>query len=104
MGLAIGLMLEETAMYASESSESRQDTAYSTVAWRQARERVVASVKLLPERERQIIVLHYFHALAFDQIALVFGLSKGRISQIHREALLRLRELLGPIDQFLLTR
>jgi RNA polymerase sigma factor for flagellar operon FliA len=104
VGLAIGYMLEETAMFMADEHSGGPDTAYAGEAWRQTRERVIAAVRLLPERERQIIVLHYFHALAFEQIASVFGLTKGRISQLHRAALERLRSCLGAVEQFWLVR
>ncbi len=104
VGLAIGYMLEETAMFMADENAGGLDTAYAGEAWRQTRERVLASVRLLPERERQIIDLHYFHALGFDQIGAVFGLTKGRISQLHRSALERLRSCLGPADQFRMIR
>ncbi len=103
VGLAIGLMLEETAMYRAETHES-VDTAYSTVAWRQARELMLGAVRTLPDRERQVIVLHYLHGLTFEHIGAVLELTKGRISQLHREALLLLRAGLGPVDHFTLAR
>jgi RNA polymerase sigma factor for flagellar operon FliA len=104
VGLAIGYMLEETAMFLADEDVGGLDTAYAGEAWRQTRERVLASVRLLPERERQIIDLHYFNGLGFDQIGAVFGLTKGRISQLHRSALERLRGCLGPADQFRMIR
>lgn len=104
VGLAIGYMLEETAMFMADEGAVGFDTAYAGEAWRQTRERVIGAVRLLPDRERQIIDLHYFHALGFDQIGTVFGLTKGRISQLHRSALDRLRSCLGPADQFRMIR
>jgi RNA polymerase sigma factor for flagellar operon FliA len=104
VGLAIGLMLEETAMYQAEDRDPVADNAYGTTAWRQARDRVLSAVRLLPQRQSQVIVMHYFHGLAFDQIGTVLRLTRGRISQLHREALLTLRTHLGPADQFSLVR
>lgn len=103
VGLAIGYMLEETAMYIADENSGR-DTAYAGEAWRQTKLRVTRAVEMLPERERRVVVLHYFHALAFDQIAAAFGLSKGRISQIHKAAIVNLKTTLGTVDQFLLIR
>lgn len=104
IGLAIGYMLEETAMFVADEAAVGADTAYATEAWRQTRERIFGSVRLLPERERQIIVLHYFHALTFEQIGGVFGLTKGRISQLHSAALERLKQCLGAAEQFRMVR
>ena len=44
----------------------------------------------------KVIGYHYFHSLPFEQIAGILGLSKGRISQIHRAGLARLREKIQP--------
>jgi RNA polymerase sigma factor for flagellar operon FliA len=37
---------------------------------------------------------HYDHGLSFAQVAQLMGLSRGRISQLHRAALDRLRKRL----------
>jgi RNA polymerase sigma factor FliA len=105
IGLALGYMLEDSAMFRPEHEEEGSgDSVYASAAWQQTRERVLAVVALLPERERQIIALHYFHALGFDHIGTVFGLTKGRVSQIHKVALERLKEALGEPEQFHFVR
>jgi RNA polymerase sigma factor for flagellar operon FliA len=104
VGLAIGLMLEETSMYQAEDRDPVADNAYGTTAWRQARDRVLSAVRLLPHRQGQVIVMHYFHGLAFDQIGTVLRLTRGRISQLHREALLMLRSHLGSAEHFSMVR
>ncbi|WP_080406581.1 sigma-70 family RNA polymerase sigma factor [Burkholderia ubonensis] len=100
-GLAIGFMLDGTGLVAQPNDTAhpddlrRHDAAYHGIAWRQTKARLVAAVEHLPERTRKIIQYHYFHGLGFEQIADIFGLSKGRISQLHRAALAELRERLG---------
>ncbi|TKC89451.1 sigma-70 family RNA polymerase sigma factor [Trinickia terrae] len=99
-GLAIGFMLDDTGMVASpDESPAPYGTAYHGVAWRQTKERLIAAVGLLPERTRKIIHYHYFHGLCFEQIGDILGISKGRISQLHRAALAELRERLGDSQQ-----
>jgi RNA polymerase sigma factor FliA len=41
----------------------------------------------LPERERLVIRNHYFHGMAFDEMARYLGISKSRVSQLHTRAL-----------------
>ena len=48
----------------------------------------------LTEREREVIHLHYVEARDFDEIVRILDLSKGRISQLHKQGLARLRELI----------
>lgn len=100
-GLAIGFMLDGTGLVVQPNDEAHPDdlrltgAAYRGIAWRQTKARLVAAVAHLPDRTRKIIQYHYFHGLGFEQIADILGLSKGRISQLHRAALAELRKRLG---------
>ena len=49
----------------------------------------------LGERERAILLAHYFRHVPFQEIAKLQGVTKGRISQIHKSALARLRVILA---------
>ncbi len=92
IGLALGYMLEGSGMYMAPEDSRTQDV-YSGHELKQLRATVQAIVEVLPERERDVIKYHYFHSLGVEEIADILGLSKGRISQIHRQALRSLREL-----------
>ena len=48
----------------------------------------------LPERECLIVTLHYLQQVPFITIAAQLGITKGRVSQLHRRAMERLREAL----------
>jgi RNA polymerase sigma factor for flagellar operon FliA len=52
----------------------------------------------LPDKERTVIEWHYVEGKKFECLAEKLGLSKGRISQLHAQALLRMRHWLddGP--------
>ena len=90
IGLAIGFMLEDTALYVDGDRASRQ-TPYARVELAQLRQHLGHLVERLPEQERRVIRYHYYQQIPFEEIARGSGLSKGRISQIHRAALERLR-------------
>lgn len=92
VGLAIGLMLQDTKMIASDDDPDPAVSAYDTLAWRQTQSQLAKAVENLPEREASIILNHYEHGLSFAQIADMLNLSRGRVSQLHRSALLRLRK------------
>ncbi len=92
VGLALGYMLEGSGMYVSPEDSHAEDV-YSGHEMKQLRETVNVIVELLPERERNVIKYHYYHRLSVTEIGDILGLTKGRISQIHREALRNLREL-----------
>ena len=64
-------------------------------------ERVLERVSLheaidqLPERERQVIALRYFHDMTQDAASRVLGVSQVQVSRLERRAIGRLRELLS---------
>jgi RNA polymerase sigma factor for flagellar operon FliA len=93
IGLALGFALEHTGLYCDGREDVLPDNAYSRVEMRQFRERLAACVQSLAEQQRTVIHRHYFQQMPFDQIAETMKLTKGRISQIHRAAVERLREL-----------
>jgi RNA polymerase sigma factor FliA len=90
IGLAICWMLEGTSMV-DHAAASATVPFYQSVAVRQLRERLVQAVDALPAQERTVVRSHYLQDMPFDQIAAMLQLTKGRVSQIHKQALLRLR-------------
>jgi RNA polymerase sigma factor for flagellar operon FliA len=60
--------------------------------WKDLRTALRSCLDVLPEREKSILSWHYFDGMTFDQIAKLYDVSKGRISQLHRSALDRLRK------------
>ena len=52
------------------------------------------AVRALPERERQIIALRYFHGLTQQRTAGILGISKVQVSRVERKALGLLKEKL----------
>jgi RNA polymerase sigma factor FliA len=95
LGLAVSWLLEGTGMVdGGERSETMQ--FYQSVELRQLRERLLQLVKDLPAQQSRVISAHYLQEIPFEEIAQSMGLSKGRISQIHKQALATLRASLHP--------
>lgn len=100
IGLAVGFALDDSGMYQADDP-AYPDNTYQRVELKQLHQRVMALLELLPANERRVITYHYLQRLAFEEIARMLGLTKGRISQIHKDALNRLRTKLhhdGGID------
>jgi len=108
MGVAVGVMLDGTALFVDEGvapASARQPSAFDSARWRELTDRLGREVAALPERERRILEYHYGErALAFDTIAGLLEISKGRVSQIHRAALVMLRKRLAQRGHFSLER
>lgn len=105
VGLALGFMLEGTSLYQDDcGAGGAQATAYDSLAWKDLVDRLTAELGRLPDRDRAIVRLHYLEEVNFDQIAALLGLSKGRISQLHKAALTLLRKRISGAGGFRLER
>ena len=54
-----------------------------------------AGIDMLPEREKLMMSLYYVEELNIREIAAVLEVTEGRVSQLHGQALARLRSRLG---------
>jgi len=93
-GLAIGLILDGAGLTGGQDVADRGPDPYDSLAWRETQAILVAEVARLPDAEASVLRQHYDHGLPFAQVAQLMGLSRGRISQLHRAALERLRKRL----------
>ena len=69
------------------SGESEMERIIERVSLREA-------IGRLPERERMVIALRYFHDMTQDAAARVLGVSQVQVSRLERRAIGELRELL----------
>lgn len=88
VGLGLGYLLDEASH--AQSTASTDALAYAQTAELEAR--LLQVLSRLPGRLQSIVRSHYFQYVPFKDIALQMGVTKGRVSQLHREALSRLRE------------
>lgn len=56
-----------------------------------AKEHLKRAIESLPEREKLILSLYYWEELTFKEIGAVLNVSESRVSQLHSQALLRLK-------------
>lgn len=90
--LALGLMLDAEEREAPDDLAGQRENGFDTLAWRETRALLAERVEALPEVEQIVVRQHYQNDLLFSQIAAMLGLSKGRVSQIHKAALAKLRK------------
>jgi len=90
VSLGVGFLLEHEA-----GQGETTDPAYSMEGFQLHRALHLAMGKI-PERERLILELHYMNHVPFQDIAETLSLTKGRVSQLHHQALRRLRDRLRP--------
>jgi RNA polymerase sigma factor for flagellar operon FliA len=95
--LAIALMLDMEDRNEHSAITGRPENGFDSLAWRETKALLSQRVDELPEPERSVVRHHYQHDMLFTQIAGLLGLSKGRVSQIHKSALARLRKSMRSI-------
>lgn len=61
------------------------------LADRRMREALVDAIQRLPEREQYVMSMYYEHDMNLKEIAAVLGVTESRVSQIHSQAVARLR-------------
>ena len=59
------------------------------------RDRVSDEIARLPEREKLVVAFYYYENLTLREIGEVLGVTESRVSQLHTEAILRLKGRLG---------
>ena len=93
--IAMGLLLEQEAALDPLTVSDPAPSAYETLAWNQLLQNASREMDNLPEREAFVIRQHYSNGVSFKEIAVLLGVTKGRISQLHKAALQRMRGQLG---------
>lgn len=98
------IALAETATAATESIQRESGdegfTLENILTDTESEERMVEKIALrqaieaLPERERMVIQLRYFHGLTQQRVAKVLSVSQVQVSRIEKKALAVLRELM----------
>ncbi len=59
------------------------------------REIVIEAIDALPEREKMVLVLYYQEELNLKEIGAVLEVGESRVSQLHSQAIKRLRARLN---------
>lgn len=67
------------------------ESPQSQLIARQTVERLAEAIDALPEKERIVITLYYYEELNLKEIGAVLDLTESRISQLHSQAIIRLR-------------
>jgi RNA polymerase sigma factor for flagellar operon FliA len=92
--LALGFLLEHDGEDVAD--EAVQANPHAAVEQVELLTLIGIALEKLPARERELIRRHYFEQCEFRVIATELAVSAGRVSQLHAQALLRIRELLHP--------
>ncbi|MBC7380447.1 MAG: sigma-70 family RNA polymerase sigma factor [Burkholderiaceae bacterium] len=92
VGLSIGYMLDGAAMYV-EPDQTVQPDPYRGHALAQLRSHLAGALSQLSSNQMTVVRSHYFSGMTFEAIAQDMQLTSGRVSQLHKRALARLRDI-----------
>lgn len=90
--MMLAFMLDETGMLQKET-DALPDGCYDSLAFKHEQRRIRELLAYLTPREQSVMMLHYLHGMTYQDIAQILGITKGRIAQLHEQALVRLRKL-----------
>ena len=85
---------DEFSIWFASNDQSPEDELSDT----ELRENLVEALKTLPEREAMLVQLYYVEELNVYEIAEVLEITTGRVSQIKKSAISRLREFIQKIE------
>ena len=85
---------DEFSIWFASNDQSPEDELSDT----ELRDNLVEALKTLPEREAMLVQLYYVEELNVYEIAEVLDITTGRVSQIKKSAISRLREFIKKIN------
>jgi len=79
--------------------DESQLSARETLEKKELTRLVMERIQQLPDMPKKILAMYYFEDLRLSEIAAAFGLTEGRISQIHTQTVLTLRAFTKRISE-----
>ncbi len=69
----------------------RASNPYAAVNYKRSQEIIKEGIKSLPEKQRLVLSLYYYEDLNLKEIGQVLDVTESRVSQLHTQAILKLR-------------
>jgi RNA polymerase sigma factor for flagellar operon FliA len=70
------------------------ENVLESITFEETKRELADGISRLPEKEKLVVSLYYYDGLALKEIGKVLGVTESRVSQLHTQAVLRLRRLL----------
>lgn len=85
---------DENGNYFFEIRDQSMPSPFEQYQESEVKAQLSQAIDRLPEKERQVVALYYLEELTMKEIGLVLGITESRISQLHNQAILRLRSIM----------
>jgi len=82
--------------------DERARNSYLEVHYAELQEIMVQAIEALPDKEKLLISLYYYEELTMKEIGQIMGYTESRVSQLHTQAMVRLRHKLRESHQDLM--
>lgn len=69
----------------------RSSNPFAAVNYKRAQQKIKEGIKALPEKQRLVLSLYYFEDLNLKEIGQVLDVTESRVSQLHTQAILKLK-------------
>jgi RNA polymerase sigma factor for flagellar operon FliA len=79
--------------------DPQSEDPFSALLAQDTKQELMEAINHLPAKERRVISLYYTEELTMKEIAKVLQLTEGRVCQLHTQAILRLKGMLGAVAQ-----
>lgn len=86
--------LEEEDIFEFIAGPNTGEEIIEKIYLKELQEKLEEALNYLSEKERLVLTLYYYEDLNMKEIAQILGYTEGRISQIHNQAIMKLRTLL----------
>src|SRR6185436_8110656 len=73
------------------NDQSKSQNPYSEMSTLHIKKLVADAIKDLPEKQRLVLSLYYYEDLNLKEIGKVLDVTESRVSQLHTQAILRLK-------------
>jgi RNA polymerase sigma factor for flagellar operon FliA len=84
----------DTTAISSSLANGDADDALSLTTMKEIKSTIAKNIDLLPEKEKLVVSLYYSDELTMKEIGQVLNITESRVSQIHAQAIIRLRSKL----------
>jgi RNA polymerase sigma factor FliA len=92
----LGFGSGEERLNVERSYEEGEEDPLGALLTRERVDLVAEAIARLPEREKTVVTLYYQEELTMKEVGAVLGLTESRVSQLHSQAMLRLK---GPLSR-----
>jgi RNA polymerase sigma factor for flagellar operon FliA len=75
--------------------DSGTEGVLENITFEETKQELADGISRLPEKEKLVVSLYYYDGLSLKEIGKVLGVTESRVSQLHTQAVLRLRRFLA---------